>query len=104
MAPRRLPQQTVREPARDIALCGECDVLVDGAVAGAIFESKAGRQAIHAKVTVDATGDGDLFARAGAAFESDIEESDIHHCMNTSWLFGGVDMQRWLEFKAGRAE
>ena len=79
-------------------------LLVDGAVAGAIFESKAGRQAIRAKVTVDATGDGDLFARAGAAFESDIEESDIHHCMNTSWLFGGVDMQRWLEFKAGRAE
>jgi hypothetical protein len=79
-------------------------ILSAGAVAGAIFESKAGRQAIRAKVTVDATGDGDLFARAGAACESDIEESDIHHCMNTSWLFGGVDMQRWLEFKAGRAQ
>ena len=79
-------------------------LLDHGTVAGAIFESKAGRQAIRARVTVDATGDGDLFARAGAACETDIEESDIHHCMNTSWLFGGVDMQRWLEFKAGRAE
>ena len=79
-------------------------LMADGAVAGAIFESKAGRQAIRSKITVDATGDGDLFARAGAASETDIEESDIHHCMNTSWLFGGVDMQRWLEFKAGRAE
>jgi hypothetical protein len=49
---------------------------------------------------VDATGDGDLFARAGAACETDIEESDIHHCMNTAWLFGGVDMPRWLEWKA----
>ena len=25
---------------------------------------------------------------------NDIEEADVHHCMNTSWLFGGVDMQR----------
>ena len=75
-----------------------------GAVRGAIFESKAGRQALRAKVVVDATGDGDLFARAGAAFESDIEKEDIHHCMNTAWLFGGVDMDRWIEFKAGRPE
>ncbi|MBI3372032.1 MAG: FAD-dependent oxidoreductase [Betaproteobacteria bacterium] len=77
-------------------------LMEDGAVRGAIFESKAGRQALRARVVVDATGDGDLFARAGAAFESDIEREDIHHCMNTAWLFGGVDMQRWLEFKAGQ--
>jgi hypothetical protein len=53
---------------------------------------------------VDATGDGDLFARAGAAFESDIEAQDIHHCMNTPWLFGGVDMQRWIAFRAEQPE
>jgi len=76
----------------------------DGAVRGAIFESKAGRQAIRAKVVVDGTGDGDLFARAGAAFESDIEAADIHHCMNTAWLFGGVDMNRWIEFRAASPE
>jgi len=79
-------------------------ILEDGVVRGATFESKAGRQAVRAKVTVDATGDGDLFARAGAAFESDIESNDIHHCMNTAWLFGGVDMNRWIEFKAGSPE
>ncbi|MBC7803344.1 MAG: FAD-dependent oxidoreductase [Candidatus Parcubacteria bacterium] len=76
----------------------------DGKVRGAIFESKAGRQAIRAKVVVDATGDGDMFARAGAAYESDIEAADIHHCMNTAWLLGGVDMNRWIEFKAGLPE
>jgi 2-polyprenyl-6-methoxyphenol hydroxylase-like FAD-dependent oxidoreductase len=75
-----------------------------GKVRGAIFESKAGRQAVRAKVVVDATGDGDLFARAGAAYESDIEAADIHHCMNTAWLLGGVDMDRWIEFKAGQPE
>jgi len=79
-------------------------LLEDGKVRGAFFESKAGRQAIRAKVVVDATGDGDLFARAGAAYESDIEAADIHHCMNTAWLLGGVDMARWIEFRAGQPE
>jgi hypothetical protein len=79
-------------------------LLEDGKVRGAFFESKAGRQAVRAKVVVDATGDGDLFARAGAAYESDIEAADIHHCMNTAWLLGGVDMNRWIEFKAGQPE
>ena len=44
-------------------------ILSGGAVGGAVFESKSGRQAILAKTTVDATGDGDLFAAAGAEFE-----------------------------------
>ena len=79
-------------------------LMEEGRVRGAIFESKAGRQAVRARVVVDASGDGDLFARAGAAFESDIETADIHHCMNTAWLLGGVDMNRWIEFKAGQPE
>jgi hypothetical protein len=78
--------------------------LEEGAVRGAIFESKEGRRAVRASVVVDATGDGDLFARAGARFEADIDAGDIHHCMNTAWLFGGVDMARWLEFRAGQPE
>jgi hypothetical protein len=79
-------------------------LMSEGKVRGAIFESKAGRQAVRAKVVVDATGDGDLFARAGAGYESDVEAADIHHCMNTAWLLGGVDMDRWIEFKAGQPE
>jgi len=50
--------------------CWGVDAIVDGnAVQGAVFESKSGRQAILAKVTIDATGDGDIFAAAGAEFE-----------------------------------
>ena len=79
-------------------------IVSDGAVRGAVFESKAGRQAILAGVVVDATGDGDLFARAGAQFDSDIEADDIHHCMNTAWLFGGVDMRRWIAFREREPE
>ena len=79
-------------------------IMADGAVKGVVFESKGGRQAIRAKVVIDATGDGDMFARAGAAFESDIEKDDIHHCMNTAWLFGGVDMERWIRFRSEAQE
>jgi hypothetical protein len=71
----------------------------DGTAQGVIFESKAGRQAILAKVVVDTTGDGDMFARAGAEFDTDIEEGDVHHSMNTAWVVGGVDMDRWIDWK-----
>lgn len=82
-----------------------CMPLVEeGKVCGATFESKEGRMAIRARVVVDATGDGDLFARAGAAFVNDIEEADVHHCMNTAWLFGGVDMDRWIAFRSAEPE
>jgi hypothetical protein len=79
-------------------------VMEGNAVRGAIFESKQGRRAVLAKVTVDATGDGDLYARAGAPYASDIDARDIHHCMNTSWVFGGVDMPRYLAWRAERPE
>ena len=75
-------------------------VLVGGAVRGAVFESKQGRRAVLARVVVDATGDGDLYARAGAASESDTDERDIHHCINTSWMFAHVDMPRFLAWRA----
>jgi hypothetical protein len=74
-------------------------IVEDNAIKGAIFESKEGRHAILAKVTVDTTGDADLIARSGAACETDIDEGDIHHCMNTAFLIGGVDMERWLSFR-----
>jgi hypothetical protein len=68
-------------------------------VTGVLFESKEGRQAIEAKVVVDTTGDADLIARTHASLESDIDEGDIHHCINTAFLLGGVDMERWLAFR-----
>jgi hypothetical protein len=50
--------------------CWGVDAVMDGdTVRGAVFESKSGRQAILAKAVVDASGDGDVFAAAGADFE-----------------------------------
>ncbi len=79
-------------------------IVEDNRVRGVVFESKEGRQAIFADCVIDATGDGDVFSRAGARSESDIEQDDIHHCMNTAFLFGGVDMERFLEFRAEHPE
>jgi hypothetical protein len=49
-----------------------CDALLeDGRLKGVAFQSKSGRFAILARVVIDTTGDGDLFASAGSAFEKD---------------------------------
>jgi hypothetical protein len=46
-----------------------CDSIVaEGVLRGAIVENKSGRQALTARVIVDATGDADVSARAGAPF------------------------------------
>ena len=43
-------------------------ILADGKVTGVIIEDKSGRRALLARVVVDATGDGDVAARAGVPF------------------------------------
>ena len=60
--------EMIMESELDVFLhCWGVDAIMDGnRVCGAVFESKSGRQAILAKNVVDATGDGDLFAAAGA--------------------------------------
>ncbi len=45
-------------------------------VTGVLVESKSGRQAIAANIVVDATGDGDLAAAAGAPFMKPAEKGD----------------------------
>ena len=74
-------------------------VMADGVVGGAIFESKQGRFAVTAGVTIDCTGDGDLFAEAGAAFETDSDDSSIHALMNGSCRFAGIDHDRFWQFR-----
>ena len=79
-------------------------LMQEGRVGGVFLETKEGRMAIRTGVTVDCTGDGDIFHRAGAAGLTDIDREDIHHCINAAFLLGGVDMQRWIAFKTDRPE
>ncbi|HXF82776.1 MAG TPA: FAD-dependent oxidoreductase [bacterium] len=68
-------------------------IVEDGAVRGAILETKAGRQAVRAGVTIDATGDGDVFASAGApAVEGSYIITLVHR-------LAGVDTEAALRFE-----
>lgn len=69
-------------------------IVENGRVVGVIAESKSGREAIMAKAVVDATGDGDVAARAGAAF--DMGREGDGKCQPVSLMFrlGGVDTAR----------
>lgn len=75
------------------------DVIMDGnLVKGVIIESKSGRQAILAKRVIDATGDADLAARAGAPFTMSPREN----LMNVTVMFScrGVNrdvFQRYVD-------
>ena len=100
---KTLSMRLVREQKVDLVLHAwvVAPILEGNVMRGAIFESKEGRQAVLAKVVVDTTGDADLLARSGAPFESDIDEGDIHHCINTAFLLAGVDMDRFIAFRTG---
>ncbi len=49
-------------------------IVEDGNVRGVIVENKSGRQAMMASVVVDASGDGDVAARAGATFWQTVKD------------------------------
>ena len=70
-------------------------ILEDGAIRGVITESKAGREAILAQRVIDATGDADLAARAGAP----VRKTPREEMMAASVMFSmcGVDKRRFME-------
>lgn len=73
----------------------------DGCVRAAITESKSGREAWRAKVFVDATGDGDLAARAGCGFDMGRPESGEVQPLTLVALVGGVNPEAIRPFIGG---
>ena len=66
------------------------DTIVEGGtVRGAVLESKAGREAILAKVVIDATGDGDVAARAGCRYEFGRESDGLVQPMTLMFTIRG---------------
>ncbi len=64
--------------------------MLDGLrVTGVIVESKSGRQAIAADIVIDATGDGDIAARAGAPFMGPADKGD-RMGMSLMYILGGM--------------
>jgi hypothetical protein len=66
-------------------------VVDDGAVRGVVVESKSGREAIRARVVVDATGDADVAALAGAPVH--IGQTSQH---SLCFRLGNVDVDAFV--------
>ncbi len=73
----------------------------DGHVRGALVQSKSGREAILARRVIDATGDADVAASAGAPFQKGRPEDGRMQPMTLMFQIGGVDYDRVREFRAG---
>ena len=74
-----------------------CDPIMDGNTAtGLIIENKSGRQAIRAKVVIDATGDSSVSFRTGAPLYT--SEMYVHPGMY--FAVGGVDTEKYLAWRA----
>ena len=76
----------------------------DNRVHGVIFESKSGRQAVLARVVIDSTGDGDIFAAAGADFDFTLNPK-LRTAMlaNVMWLTN-VDVKKAVDFRSDESE
>ncbi|MCA1645106.1 MAG: FAD-dependent oxidoreductase, partial [Chloroflexi bacterium] len=68
-------------------------IVEDGLLEGGIFETKAGRQAILARVVIDASGDGDVFARCGADHELGTYIMTVVH------RFANVDVEQAIAWE-----
>jgi hypothetical protein len=70
-------------------------IVENGAICGVITESKAGREAILAKRVIDATGDADIAARAGAPFHKNPKEKMM--AASVMFSMSGVNKQRFID-------
>jgi len=97
------------EPNIEVLLhCWGTKPIMEGKeIRGVIFESKAGRQAIYARVVIDATGDGDIYAQAGAPFHGksgipgEMERDDQTALV---WRAAGVDYLAYADWQRSNPE
>jgi hypothetical protein len=83
-------------------------VMADDVVAGVVVENKSGRQVLLGKVVVDASGDGDVAAKAGASYVIGVGPDDLGAKagvplgsmggMGAMFRVGNVDLARFFQF------
>ncbi len=71
-------------------------ILEGNIIRGVITESKSGRQAILARVVIDATGDADLAAKAGAPYIENPKSEK--QAVTMAFNCCGVDKKRFMEY------
>jgi hypothetical protein len=69
-----------------------------GQIVGVVIENKSGRQAVMAKVVVDATGDGDVAARAGLPFVKGREEDGAMRPTTVMGRIGNIDLHPFKRY------
>ncbi len=94
--------------AMDLVLDSGADLLLytwvseplvrDDRLQGVIIENKSGRQAVLAKVVVDATGDADVAARAGVPFVKGREEDGAMRPATVMGRISNIDLPRFKAY------
>ncbi len=74
-------------------------IVEDGRIVGAVIQNKSGTQAVRARRVVDATGDADVAARAGAPFEKGRPGDGACQPATLMFTIGGVNWDRVAEFR-----
>ena len=91
------------------------NVVMDGAsIKGIVVENKSGRQVLLGSTVIDATGDADVAAQAGAPFNIGVAPDDISaragiacgttESMGMMYVYGNVDLERLLQFALSQPE
>ena len=89
-----IPEMVTESGSKVLLHSPVVEVVVEGdALKALIVENKTGREAILAKVVVDASGDGDVVARAGAAFDQ--RPAGEVMPMTMAFILGGVPTDQW---------
>lgn len=74
-------------------------IVQDSAIQGVIAQSKSGRFAVRAKVVVDASGDADIAASAGAPFQLGSESDGRTQPVTVTFLLSNVDVERAQDYE-----
>ena len=75
------------------------DPIMDGdRIKGVVIQNKSGRQAILARTVVDATGDADVAAAAGAEYVKGRETDHKMRPMSVLFRLGGIDLPRVIDY------
>ena len=73
-------------------------IMEDGRVAGIVVLTKSGRRALPASRIIDATGDGDVAAKAGVPFDSGDSATKRNQPFSVRFHLGNVDLARFAEY------
>ena len=77
---------------------GTKPIVENGKCTGVVFESKEGRKAVLAKVVIDATGDGDLFTRSGAPYQTLADGETRSSTTALVYRVAGIDWDAFIEW------